>query len=126
MKTKIASLLGLFFIGTMTVFAGSKTEEFKVYGNCGMCEKRIETAAKSVDGVKKAEWNSETEMMKVSFDDSKTNLDKIQLAIANVGHDTDEHKADDKVYAKLHGCCKYERPTTEKEKDADPHKGHKH
>ena len=124
MKTKVLSLVGLFLLGAITVFAEGKTEEFKVYGNCGMCEKRIETAAKSIDGVTKAEWNSKTEMIEVSFDDSKTDIDKIQLAIAKVGHDTDAHKADDKVYKNLHGCCKYERPTSEK--DTDPHKGHKH
>ena len=52
MKKKVLSLTGLFLIGAITVFAQSKTEKLKVYGNCGMCENRIETAAKSVDGVK--------------------------------------------------------------------------
>jgi len=126
MKTKVLSLVGLFLLGAMSVFGQSTTEKFKVYGNCGMCEKRIETAAKSVDGVSKAEWDSKTEIIEVKMDESKTDVDKVQLAIAKVGHDTDAHKADDKTYNALHGCCKYERPTEGKEKDADPHKGHKH
>ena len=60
MKTKILSLVTLFLLGTVAVFAGHKTEKFKVYGNCSMCEKRIEKAALAVDGVSKADWDKET------------------------------------------------------------------
>jgi len=52
MKTKVLGLVAMFLMTTAVVFAGEKTEKFKVYGNCGMCEKRIEKAANSVDGVK--------------------------------------------------------------------------
>ena len=86
-----------------------KTENFFVNGNCGMCQDRIEKAAKSVTGVKTAKWNSENKMLTVSFDDSKTKLTDIHKALAKVGHDTKLEKADDAVYAKLPGCCKYDR-----------------
>lgn len=86
----------------------TKTETFKVYGNCGMCEKRIEKAAK-IDGVTNADWNDETQMITISFDPSKTSVDKIHKAIAAVGHDTDKEKSTDEVYKKLPGCCKYDR-----------------
>jgi copper chaperone CopZ len=110
MKKSIFSLVVMFFIvGTMSVFAQSKTEEFKVYGNCGMCETRIENAAKSVNGVTTAEWDKETKMLKVSYDKSKADNHKIQKAVAKVGHDTDMHKAEEKVYNALPGCCQYER-----------------
>ena len=33
----------------------------------------------------------------------------VKKAIAKVGHDTDEVKATDEDYEKLHGCCMYER-----------------
>lgn len=105
-------MLTLFFMGTISVFAASKTEKFKVYGNCGMCEKRIETAAKSVDGVTSADWDKETKMIKVVFDDSKTDVHKVHMAIAKVGHDTEMHKATDEAYNKLPGCCQYERSKT--------------
>ena len=49
MKTRVVSLVVLFVLGTFTVFAAEKTEKFKVKGNCGMCEKRIEKAAKAVE-----------------------------------------------------------------------------
>ena len=110
MKKKIVSLVGLFLIGAMTVFAQSKTEKLKVYGNCGMCENRIETAAKSVDGVTTADWSQETKMLELSYDESKTNIHKVHMAITKVGHDTDVHKAKDEVYNNLPGCCKYDRP----------------
>ncbi|HEY9115079.1 MAG TPA: cation transporter [Bacteroidales bacterium] len=109
MKTKILSLASILILSSLAVFAGNKTEKFKVYGNCGMCESRIEKAAKSIDGVKTADWDKETKMIEVTFDDSKTDTDKIELAIAGVGHDTDKHKAKDSVYDELPGCCQYDR-----------------
>ncbi|MCK9398464.1 MAG: heavy-metal-associated domain-containing protein [Bacteroidales bacterium] len=122
MKVKMVSFGCLFLLGTMTLFAQSKTEEFKVYGNCGMCEKRIETAAKSVKGVAAADWNKETKMIDVSYDSTKTDVDKINITIAKVGHDTDMYRADDKVYDELPGCCHYDRPAAkEPEKDHEMH-----
>ena len=88
-------------MGAVTVFAGNKTEKFKVYGNCGMCENRIEKAAKSVEGVQSADWNKETKMMEVTFDDAKTDVHKVHMAIAKAGHDTEMHKATDEVYNEL-------------------------
>lgn len=109
MKTKVLSLLIMFVFGTFMVFAESKTEKVEVKGNCGMCEKRIEKAALSVDGVSKAHWDKKTKELKVTYDDAKTDINAIQLAIAEVGHDTEKHKAKDEVYENLHSCCKYER-----------------
>jgi len=123
MKTKVFSLIAMFVLGTFTVFAGEKTEKFKVYGNCGMCEKRIEKAANSVDGVQSADWNKESKMMEVKFDDAKTDVHKVHMAIAKVGHDTEMHKAKDSVYNDLPGCCKYDRAV---EKAEHSHEGHQH
>jgi len=111
MKAKISLLVMIMFMGIITLSAKeTTTEEFKVYGNCGMCEKRIETAVKSVDGVISADWDKETKMIDVSYDASKTDLEKIQKAITEVGHDTELYTAKDEVYNKLPGCCKYDRP----------------
>lgn len=112
MKTKILSLVSMFLLGTTTLFAQSTTGKFKVYGKCSMCEKRIETAAKSVTGVTSADWNIETKMIEVSFNNSKTDLHKIHMAIAEAGHDTDLYRASDEVYNNLPQCCHYERPDT--------------
>jgi copper chaperone CopZ len=74
-----------------------------------MCETRIEKAVLAIDGVTAADWNKETKMIEVSFDESKTDLEKIQKAIADAGHDTDKYSASDETYNKLPGCCHYER-----------------
>ena len=84
-------------------------ETFKVWGNCDMCKSLIENAAESIEGVKYARWNSEKGIIKVKFLTSKTDIDKIQKAIAHVGYDTENYRADDDVYNSLHYCCKYER-----------------
>ncbi|WP_462281612.1 heavy-metal-associated domain-containing protein [Salinivirga cyanobacteriivorans] len=110
MKFRTLVLLATLFLGTLNLPAQGKTEKFKVYGNCGMCENRIEKAAKSIDGVSMADWDKSTEMLEVSFNSGKTNVDAIQRAIVKVGHDTKKYKADDKTYEGLPGCCKYERP----------------
>lgn len=109
MKKAIFSLSIMFLFGTMTLFSQEKNEKFEVKGNCGMCEKTIETAAKSVDGVMSADWSQETKIMTLSYDESKTDVKKVQMAIANAGYDTPMHKAKDEVYSKLPGCCKYDR-----------------
>lgn len=113
MKTKVLTLLGVFMLVAIVLFASNKTEKIKVYGNCSMCEKRIEKAASGVDGVSKADWDKETKMLEVTFDDVKTDIKKVHKAVAAVGHDTDEVKAKDEVYNALHDCCKYERPKAE-------------
>ena len=67
----------------VSVFTGNKTEKIEVKGNCGMCESRIEKAVKAVDGVSKTDWDKETKKLEVTFNDSKTNLDKIDMLIFN-------------------------------------------
>ena len=123
MKTKVLSLVALIMMGAISVFAGNKTEKIEVKGNCGMCESRIEKAVKAVDGVSKADWDKETKKLEVTFDNAKTNLDKIEVAIAKVGHDTPHHKAKDAVYNELPGCCKYDRSEMKME---HLHEGHQH
>ena len=81
----------------------------KVGGECEMCKDRIETAAKTVLGVKSANWEIETKMLHLNFDSSKTSSEEIQKAVAAVGHDTEKFKAPDEVYKKLPECCLYER-----------------
>jgi copper chaperone CopZ len=88
-----------------------KTEQFKVYGNCGMCKRAIEGSLKDVDGVTLADWSKETDQMTVTFNPEKITLDAIKQKIADVGYDSDTHRAKDEVYNSLPGCCQYDRPT---------------
>ncbi len=87
----------------------SKTMSVKVYGNCGMCKKTIEKAANEKDKIV-ATWDTNTKMLLVVFDSTKTDLDKILKRVASAGYDSEKFRAPDKIYNKLHGCCQYDRP----------------
>lgn len=85
-----------------------RTETIKVWGECSMCKSRIEKAA-IAEGAITAVWDIKTDMLAVTIAGSKTNVDAISKKMAAVGHDTEKYKAADDVYAKLPGCCHYER-----------------
>jgi copper chaperone CopZ len=92
MRGKVAGLVTLFLFSVFTVFAADQSKKIEVKAG-EECKAHIEKAAKSVEGVSQAEWNDETQELAVVFDDSKTNLDKIETAVANSGHDTPNHEA---------------------------------
>jgi copper chaperone CopZ len=87
---------------------GPKTETFKANGACGMCKTRIENGLK-MDGISKATWDQKTKEVSVTYDPSKVTVDDMKKKVASLGHDTDKYKASDEVYAKLPGCCHYDR-----------------
>jgi hypothetical protein len=80
-----------------------------VNGNCGMCQERIQAAALTRPGVKTAEWSAETRILTVKVLGDKFSESDLHHNIAAVGHDTDQEKAPDSVYEKLHACCLYDR-----------------
>lgn len=83
-----------------------KTDTITIQGNCSQCKERIEDAA-FIKGVKHAEWNKTNKILTVSYNASKTSLDKITESIAKAGHDSEKHKSSDKDYKKLPECCAY-------------------
>ena len=110
---KIQLFLILTFIVLSISLSAQKVKyqktNFLVSGNCEMCKTKIESAAKSVEGVKNSSWNVVNRKMKVKFNPEITSIDQIQKAIATIGYDTEKFRADDEVYDKLHYCCKYQR-----------------
>lgn len=92
-----------------------KSEKIKVWGNCGMCQKHIEKAAKEA-GATTASWNKDTKMLSVKYDASKTSNKKIQEFVANAGYDTRDLSGNDEAYQKLDECCQYDRKTASKQK----------
>ena len=83
-----------------------RSDTIHVDGNCNICKSRIEDAA-LIKGVKKATWNKHKDQLVVIYDASKTSISEIEKAVAMVGHDTPNFKADDKVYNNLPNCCRY-------------------
>lgn len=104
-------LTGLLLISDQASAQDSKVSEVKVkvLGNCGMCKDRIERAAYTVKGVRKAEWNQKDAQLTVSFRNDRTDIETIERAIAKAGHDTANFLADEETHANLHTCCVYER-----------------
>lgn len=106
-------LLGSFGINmsaqtTVKTSSQQKTETFKVWGKCDMCKARIEKTVKA-DGATIANWDTKTQMLAVTFDPAKTNVESLSKKLAVAGHDTEKYKATDEAYSKLPGCCHYER-----------------
>ncbi|MDD2306783.1 MAG: heavy-metal-associated domain-containing protein [Prolixibacteraceae bacterium] len=114
MKTKLISAIAVFLFIGFTVKAENKLEKIKVKGQCDMCENRIETAVKSLDGVSSAQWDKSNKSLTVSYDDKKTTTQKIQTSIAMAGHDTEMFSASESGYDKLPDCCQYKRDENRK------------
>lgn len=112
MKTTKNILMAITLLLSITIanaqIKNARTENVKIYGNCGMCKKNIETAA-NVKKVAKADWNADTKMATITYDAKKTNSDEILKRIALAGYDSDKFLAPDAVYDQLHGCCQYDR-----------------
>ncbi|MBS1573071.1 MAG: TonB-dependent receptor [Bacteroidetes bacterium] len=107
----------LFLISFISIVKAQTTKtEVWVNGDCGMCKERIEKTAKKY-GATTAEWNDESKMLNISFDATKSSVDKILEKIAEVGHDNEKYKAKDEVYEKLSGCCHYDRAETPPQKN---------
>jgi len=107
MKIMIAISILLSTTGNAQI-KNAKTESVKIYGNCGMCETKIEKAG-NIKKIANVDWNQETQMATLTYDAKKTNQDEILKRIALVGYDSDKFLAPDDVYNNLHGCCQYDR-----------------
>ena len=117
MKT-VKLLLAIVLLGAlgMTISAQTtakastqqKTETFKVWGKCDMCKARIEKTVK-VEGATSANWDTKAQLLAVTYDPAKTNVESLSKKLAAVGHDTEKYKATDEAYSKLPGCCHYDR-----------------
>ncbi|MDR0683316.1 MAG: cation transporter [Dysgonamonadaceae bacterium] len=79
----------------------------KVQGVCEMCRERIEIAARSIEGVVSASWDSESKQLRLSYNAEKTSIEAISKAIAKAGHDTEQDNANNKTYSDLPPCCQY-------------------
>ena len=111
MKITIASLLCCFVL-SIAAFAKAetKTETFKVYGNCNMCKANIEGALKKKDGIISKKWDVEKKELTVTYDPTKISIKEIGQKIADAGYDNQYATATDEKYNTLMKCCQYDRP----------------
>jgi hypothetical protein len=108
----------LLFAISLTSFGQKKyvTDSIKVYGNCEMCEERIEDEIDIV-GVRAVNWNVETKMLTIIYSPAKISIEEIHQLCADIGHSTTMVKASEDAYEALHHCCKYV---------VHDHEGHEH
>lgn len=114
---KLIFTLSILFIGFQVQSQEVKKNKnaktsIKVDGICGMCKKRIETAALKTKGVKFAIWSTKTHQLNLIMDERKTDVSKVQENVLKVGHDIlleDGKKilAQKEAYNSVHPCCKY-------------------
>lgn len=127
-KILMAITLLLSFTACNSQIKNAKTENVKIYGNCGMCEKTIEKAG-NIKKVVEVDWNKDTKLATITYDASKTNQDEILKRIALSGYDSDNFLAPDDVYAKLPECCQYKRENKSvalKTTAVEDHSAHNH
>ena len=110
MNTLKSFLAILLITVSSSLFAQNKqtTDTVKVWGNCDMCQGKIEKAAKAA-GASSAKWDVDSKILSVSYNPGKVSMEKIEKAVAAVGYDTEHQTATDKAYNKLSGCCQYDR-----------------
>ncbi|MBP8726718.1 MAG: heavy-metal-associated domain-containing protein [Saprospiraceae bacterium] len=112
---KIFSALILFALVAMmpenasAQFANEKSDTVRIYGNCEMCKRNIERAGKQKK-TSSVTWEPATQLAVIRYDSAKTSLSTILRGIAAAGYDSDDFRAPDDVYQRLHTCCQYERP----------------
>ena len=108
LKYLMTALLMLSFMASNAQIKNPKTETVKIYGNCDMCKSTIEKAG-NVNKTAEVDWNKDTKMATITYDAKKTDQDEILKRIALSGYDSEKYLAPDDVYAKLPGCCQYDR-----------------
>lgn len=88
-----------------TVTAEIKT---KIYcSHCSQCEtcgKRFDQELYKLKGLKS--FVVEGNILRVSYNPKKLNIDKIRTCISNCGYDADDVKATEAGLNSLDGCCK--------------------
>lgn len=109
MKATISMFLLMLLIFTGNVKAQDSkkiTVTIQTSAQCEQCKTRIEKALAFEKGVINSNLDLETKAVTIEYKKGKTDLDSLRKAIAAVGYDADDVKADEKAYAALPGCCK--------------------
>lgn len=73
---------------------------------CEMCKDNIERDLAFEKGVKEANLNVETKVLRVVYNEKKTDPQTIRERVAMVGYHADTVARNPKAYEKLDWCCK--------------------
>ena len=72
---------------------------------CETCKKTIEHGMSFEKGVRSAKLDVETKVLTVIYNPSKTDENKLRVALTKIGYDADSLKANPKAFHKLPECC---------------------
>jgi copper chaperone CopZ len=84
----------------------TETVVVKTSTQCGMCKQRLEKAMAYEKGIVSSKLDVEKAEFTIIYKPTKTNPEKIRLAISETGYDADKISANPKAYEKLPDCCK--------------------
>jgi mercuric ion binding protein len=73
---------------------------------CDECKRRIEEYMKYEEGVTKVVVYPHSKYTQVTYLADRTNIENIKTAIANIGYDADDVKANEEAYKNLPKTCK--------------------
>jgi copper chaperone CopZ len=97
----------LFSTGTIFADASVKKTTIKVPTvQCDECSDNIIKALEKVDGFISADVFLEKKVVKIKYDETKTNIKALETAISKAGYKANNKKADKDAYNKLSECCK--------------------
>ena len=104
MKSIISIIVMSFLISCSS---DTKTAELKLDSmQCMMCSMSVEEAVAELEGVSKVEIDLKAKSGKVTYKASIIDMNAIENAIAAVGYNANDKKADPEAYDKLDLCCK--------------------
>ncbi len=81
------------------------TVVIKTSGECDMCKEKIESTLGKMSGVKKVTLDVATKDVTVEYITKKTSPDKLRKALAEIGYDADDVKANNRAQRDLPACC---------------------
>ncbi|WP_169628275.1 hypothetical protein [Flavobacterium filum] len=67
---------------------------------------KFKTEMLKIKGVKAYQLDDENMTFTIFYNEKKTDLQTIKVAISKLGYDADEVKADPEAYESLDDCCK--------------------
>ncbi len=108
MKT-IKIILTSLFVFVLAFNATAQTHDHSKMNSDHSATKSETFKTVKVEGVSTALWDEKSQLITVTIDPAKTSKDVLSKKLATAGHDTEKFKATDEAYAKLPGCCYYER-----------------
>jgi len=101
-------LLALLLISSV-LFAKNITSRIEVKANCEICKEKIEKTL-DIPGISHADWNKETKILTVRYNEKKISLDDIHSMISNIGYATNKVNANSESQAQVMKCCQPKEP----------------